>query len=55
MGQASGIFFIFAMDSFKSPVTGLMTRPLVVLITLMVLSFLISIRLKESDLMNKSS
>ena len=47
MGQVSGIAFIFAMDSFKSPVTGSMTTSLVVLIGLMVLSLVLSFFLKE--------
>lgn len=51
MGQISGIVFIFGMDSFKSPVTGSMTPPLVVLIGLMGLSLLLCTRLKESALM----
>ena len=48
MGQVSGIAFIFGMDWFKSPVTGSMTIPLTVLGVLMFISFLLSIRLKES-------
>jgi cyanate permease len=51
MGQISGIAFIFGMDIFKSTSTGSMTRPLIVLIGLMLLSILLSIRLKESSLM----
>jgi MFS family permease len=51
MGQISGIAFIFAMDSLKEPSTGSMTRSLVVLIILMVLSLLISLRLKESKIL----
>jgi MFS family permease len=54
MGQISGIAFIFGMDSLKSSVTGSMTRSLVVLICLMVLSLLISFRLKESTIFNKN-
>jgi MFS family permease len=50
MGQISGIIFIFAMDSFKSPITGSMTAALIVLIGLMVISLLLSIRLKESTM-----
>lgn len=53
MGQVSGIAFIFGMDSLKSSVTGSMTRSLVVLIGLMVLSILISLRLKESTILSK--
>jgi cyanate permease len=48
MGQVSGIAFIFGMDSLKSQSTGSMTRSLVFLIGLMILSILISLRLKES-------
>ncbi len=48
MGQISGILFIFGMDSFKSTATGSMTLPLVVLIGLMVLSLLLSTRLREA-------
>jgi cyanate permease len=51
MGQTSGIAFIFAMDSFKSPETGSMTLPLIVLIALMILSSLGSTRLRESLLL----
>jgi cyanate permease len=53
-GQISGIAFIFAMDSFKSPLTGSMTLPLVVLIGFMLLSLILSIRLRESPLMVSS-
>jgi cyanate permease len=51
MGQVSGIAFIFGMDSFKSISTGSMTRPLIVLIALLIFGFLSSIRLKESTLL----
>jgi cyanate permease len=53
MGQVSGIAFIFGMDSLKSSLTGSMTRSLVVLIGLMVLSTLMSLRLKESAILSK--
>ena len=53
MGQISGIIFIFCMDSFKSALTGSMTRPLIVLIGFMVLSVFLSTRLKESALISK--
>lgn len=53
MGQVSGIAFIFGMDSFKSSVTGSMTRPLIVLICFMILSFLSSTRLRESSLLSR--
>ncbi|MFC2037630.1 MFS transporter [Chloroflexota bacterium] len=49
-GQISGILFILAMDSSKSPDTGSMTTPLVVLAGLMGLSLLLSTRLRESTL-----
>jgi MFS family permease len=48
MGQISGIVFILGMDSFKSPETGSMTAPLVILIALMILSLLLCTRLKEA-------
>jgi cyanate permease len=47
MGQISGIIFILGMDSFKSPLTGSMTLPLVALIVLMILCLLLCFRLKE--------
>jgi MFS family permease len=50
MGQISGIIFIFAMDSLKSP-DGSMTFSLVVLIGLMVLGLLLGSRLKEPKIM----
>jgi MFS family permease len=53
MGQVSGIAFIFGMDSFKSSLTGSMTRSLVLMIGLMVLSILMSFRLKESKILTK--
>jgi cyanate permease len=53
MGQISGIAFIFGMDSFKSAETGSMTKSLVLMIGLMLLSILISLRLKESRLLSK--
>jgi len=48
MGQISGIVFILGMDSFKSPETGSMTLPLIVLIGLMALSLLLCTRLRET-------
>jgi sugar phosphate permease len=48
MGQISGIVFILGMDSVKSPETGSMTFPLIVLIGLMVLSLLFCTRLREA-------
>jgi MFS family permease len=47
MGQISGIGFILGMDSFKSPVTGSMTLPLLALILLMLLCLMAGYRLKE--------
>lgn len=52
MGQISGIAFIFGMDSLKSVATGSMTRSLIFLICLMVLSILMSFRLKESVILS---
>jgi cyanate permease len=54
MGQVSGIAFIFGMDSFKSSITGSMTRSLVLMIGLMILSILMSFKLKESTILSKS-
>jgi sugar phosphate permease len=51
MGQISGIAIIFGMDSFKSSVTGSMTKPLIVLIIFMFLSILCATRLRESSLL----
>lgn len=48
MGQISGIAFIFGLDIFKSNVDGSMSNPLQVLIGLMVISLIVSTRLKES-------
>ena len=53
MGQISGIAFIFGMDSFKSELTGSMTRSLILMIGLMILSILMSFRLKESTILQK--
>ena len=53
MGQISGIVFIFCMDSFKSALTGSMTRSLIVLIGFMLLGIFLSTRLKESTLITK--
>lgn len=48
MGQVSGIAFILAMDSFKSPGTGSMTMSLLALIGLMVLCLIIGFQLREA-------
>jgi MFS family permease len=50
-GQLSGILFIFGMDGFKSATTGSMSNPLWILIILMIISFLLSTRLKESAML----
>ena len=50
MGQVSGIAFIFAMDAFKTPVTGSMTPSLLVMIGLMVAALLVATRLKDPEL-----
>ena len=55
MGQISGIAMIFGMDMFKSPENGSMTRPLILLILGMLLSFVISMKLKESILMRNQN
>ncbi len=47
-GQISGIAFILGMDSFKSPATGSMTRPLIVLVALMALAAVLCTRLREA-------
>ena len=48
MGQISGIVFILAMDSMKSPETGSMTLPLTLMIGLFVISLIFAFRLKEA-------
>jgi cyanate permease len=55
MGQVSGIAFIFGMDSLKSSSTGSMTRSLIFLIGLMLLSILMSFRLKESIILSNQN
>ena len=50
MGQISGIAFIFGLDIFKSSVDGSMGFPLLVLIGLMIVSLIVSTRLKESSI-----
>lgn len=52
-GQVSGILFIFGMDGFKSAETGSMSRPLWVLIVLMVISLALSTIVRESKLIQK--
>jgi cyanate permease len=48
MGQISGIAFIFGMDYLKSPETGSMTTPLIILIILLALLVFVTTRMKES-------
>jgi cyanate permease len=54
MGQISGIAFIFGMDIFKSKADGSMSNPLLVLIALMLISLIVSFRLKESTMIHKT-
>ncbi len=49
MGQISGILFILGMDAFKSPETGSMTQPLIVLLILLALCLLLATRLREAS------
>jgi len=55
MGQISGIVFIFAMDSFRTPITRAMTPSLIVLIVLMAACIFLSLRLKEPPAMAQAS
>jgi sugar phosphate permease len=55
MGQISGVIFIVGMDSLKSPATGSMTLPLILLLVLMCVSIVFSTRLKESNLLQSHS
>jgi sugar phosphate permease len=55
MGQISGIVFILGLDSFRSPQTGSMTLPLLVLVGLMVLSLLLSLALREAPARQSTS
>jgi cyanate permease len=52
VGQISGIAFIFAMDGLKSPVTGSMTKPLIILLGFLLISLVLAIRLRESALIS---
>jgi MFS family permease len=52
-GQISGILFIFGMNSFKSPSTGSMTSPLIILIILMAVGVLASTMIRESSLLKR--
>ena len=55
VGQISGIAFIFAMDSLKSPLNGSMTTSLVLLISLMVIGIIMSFTLKESVILKRDA
>jgi sugar phosphate permease len=54
MGQVSGIIFILAMDALKSPKTGSMTVPLVILLALLVACLLLGAGLKEAPALRRS-
>ncbi len=54
MGQISGVLFIFGMDMYKSPVTGSMSRSLIILIILMLLGLLLSARLREPSVLKSN-
>lgn len=54
MGQISGILFILGMDAFKSPDTGSMTLPLLVLVGSMVICLALAAQLKEALALKKS-
>jgi len=51
MGQISGIGLIFGMDFFKSK-EGSMTNAMIILLSLMILAVLLSLMLKESDILH---
>ncbi len=50
MGQISGIAFIFGMDAFRVGPTGSMTPSLLVMTGLVLISFFMATRLRESEL-----
>ncbi len=54
-GQLSGILFIFLMDLFRSPASGTMTLSLIILTLLLLASFFIAARLKESEIIQSAS
>lgn len=51
MGQISGIAFIFAMDSLRSPADGSMTASLIALIVLMAVGLALTTRFRESEIL----
>jgi len=50
-GQISGIIFIFAMDAFRTS-TGAMTPFMIAFIVLMIFNALLTLKLKESNLIH---
>ncbi len=54
MGQISGIIFILAMDALKSPATGSMALPLVILLVLLAACLLLGAGLKEAPALRSS-
>ena len=52
MGQISGIALILGMDYFKSPTTGSMNIAMIFLLGLMALAVLLSLMIKESDIIH---
>jgi len=52
MGQISGIALILGMDYFKSPTTGSMNTAMIFLLGLMALAVLLSLKIKESDIIH---
>lgn len=52
MGQISGIALIFGLDYFKAPETGSMTTPLIFLLGLLLIAVLLSLIIRESDIIS---
>jgi cyanate permease len=55
MGQVSGIAFIFGMDLLKSPSTGSMTLPMIVMISLMIICIMFTFFLKETNVIEREN
>jgi MFS family permease len=53
MGQISGIAFIFGMDFFKNTGSGSMTYSLLIMTGMLIMSFFLATRLKESTLLTE--
>jgi MFS family permease len=51
MGQISGILFILGLDALKSPQTGSMTMPLLILSALLLICLFLSLRLREASVL----